>query len=127
LGGRKKSKKRVDEYEKIGRIGTVMKKIINRLVYDTETATELGYWSNGCSVTDFHYCNETLYRTPRGRYFVYGEGGPMTEYSVSCGNNSWSGGSDIYPLNKDAAIKWCEDRDMTDVLESEFDSELREA
>ena len=38
-----------------------MKKIINGRKYDTETAKEIGYWSNGYPCSDFNHCNETLY------------------------------------------------------------------
>jgi len=37
-----------------------MKKIINGKLYNTETATCLGSWSNGHDVGDFTYCEESF-------------------------------------------------------------------
>ena len=56
-----------------------MKKIINGRKYDTETAKEIGYWSNGYPCSDFNHCEETLYLKKTGEYFLYGEGGALTE------------------------------------------------
>jgi len=89
--------------------GNHMKKVINGKLYNTESAKKLGYWSNGISRSDFQFCEETLYKTRSGQYFLHGEGGPMTKYAVSCGQNSWSGGEHIEPINEDTARKWCEE------------------
>ena len=45
-----------------------MKKIINGRKYDTETAKEIGYWSNGYPCSDFNHCEETLYLKKTGEY-----------------------------------------------------------
>lgn len=59
-----------------------MKKIINGKMYNTETATELGDFWNGLSTSDFRNLSETLYRKKNGEFFLYGQGGAMTEYSL---------------------------------------------
>lgn len=87
-----------------------MKKIINNKVYDTDTARKLGEWSNAGGWSDFNHIEETLYQKRTGEYFLHGEGGPMTKYAVSCGNNSWSGGEKIIPLTYENARKWAEER-----------------
>ena len=97
-----------------------MKKIINGKKYDTETAQEMGTWSNAGSLCDFSHMEETLYRKKTGEYFLFGEGGPMTKYAVSEGNNSWSGGSDIVPLTYDAAQEWAEKHLEVDKYEEIF-------
>lgn len=51
-----------------------MKKIINYKKYDTETATEIGAWSQGIAGT-FEYVHESLFRKNNGEYFLHGEGG----------------------------------------------------
>lgn len=56
-----------------------MKKIINGKMYNTETATELGNFWNGLSTNDFRNLSETLYRKKNGEFFLYGQGGAMTE------------------------------------------------
>ena len=85
-----------------------MKKIIDGKMYNTETAEECGFWSNGYSRSDFDFCEETLYRKKTGEYFLYGEGGPRTRYSRECSRNSWCGGEEIVPLTEDEARNWAE-------------------
>lgn len=97
-----------------------MKKIINGKIYDTNSANNVGGWDNNRSVTDFDYCSETLYRKRTGEFFLYGEGGAMSKYSVSRGNNSWSGGEMIIPLSYEAAQKWAEKHLSGDDYESIF-------
>ena len=97
-----------------------MKKIINGKLYSTETAKELGSWSNMADVRDFHQFVETLYRKKTGEFFLYGEGGPMTKYAVAEGSNSWRGGSRIMPLSFQEARKWAEEKLQADEYESIF-------
>ena len=104
-----------------------MKKIINSKRYDTKTATEIGSWDNGLPSNDFGTCSETLYKTKSGNYFLYGEGGAMSSYSVSVGNNGYGGGSDIIPMSKQDAMKWCESRDLADEIEEEFADMVKDA
>jgi len=85
-----------------------MKRIINGKKYDTETAKEVGYWSNGHSYSDFSYCCERLYRKKTGEFFLFGEGGAMSRYSRSCGQNEWCGGADIIPMTEQEARNWAE-------------------
>ena len=86
-----------------------MKKIINNKAYDTETAKELGSWSNMADYGNFSQFSETLYRKKTGEFFLYGEGGPMTKYAVAEGSNCWRGGSRIMPLSFQEARKWAEE------------------
>ena len=85
-----------------------MKRIINSKTYDTDTATNLGRWTNGLYPNDMHYVYETMYRTPRGLYFVHGEGGADSKYSQQSGSNSWSGGERIMPMTLTEAQAWAE-------------------
>lgn len=88
-----------------------MRKIIDGKRYDTTTAVEICDVSGSgghLSRTDFKWEDTTLYRTPRGRFFVAGEGGPMSRWVVSCGNNSWTGGSGLM------AIDECEARELVE-------------
>lgn len=98
-----------------------MKKIIANKVYDTDTALFLGSaCANGMTPRDFQYWSEALYQKRTGEYFLYGEGGPMTKYAVSEGQNSWSGGEKIMPLSYDAAREWAEKRLDADRYEAAF-------
>lgn len=85
-----------------------MKKVISGALYDTETAKLLGEDSYS-TPRDFAHWRETLYRTKSGKYFLHGEGGAMTKYAVSVGQNEWSGGEKIIPLDLDSAQKWAEE------------------
>jgi hypothetical protein len=97
-----------------------MKKIINGKLYDTDTAKEIDCCSHGEGPRDFRYYAEYLYKKRTGEYFLYGEGGPMSRYSVAVGNNSWSGGEKIIPLTLDAARKWAEENMEADAYMEEF-------
>lgn len=97
-----------------------MKQIIKGKLYDTDTAKEISFWSNNRSRRDFSFCEETLYKKRTGEYFIFGSGGPMSKYSVSCGDNSWSGGSKIIPLSYKAAQEWGEDKMDADDYMTEF-------
>jgi hypothetical protein len=97
-----------------------MKKIINGAKYDTATAKKLDEWWNGISRQDFSYCEEELYRTKAGKYFICGTGGAMTKYAVSSGNNSWSGGEKILPMSREAAMEWAEQHLEADEYEAIF-------
>ena len=97
-----------------------MKKIINNKVYDTETAQELASWASTWDTPDFYHVCETLYRKRTGEYFLYGAGGPMTQYARTIGQNEWSGGEKIIPLSAENARNWAEEHLDGDEYESIF-------
>lgn len=97
-----------------------MKKIINNKVYDTETAQEMGSWANTWDTRDFHRVAETLYRKRTGEYFLHGEGGPMTQYARTVGQNEWSSGERIMPLTLSEAKAWAEEHLDGDEYETIF-------
>jgi len=74
-----------------------MKRIIHGLLYDTVTAAEVAQWDNCLPVDDFHNCDESLYRTVKGSYFVYGAGGALSRWSQPVGDGR-GGSSGIEPL-----------------------------
>jgi len=97
-------------------------KIINGHKYDTSKATEIGSWSNGLGYRDFSHCEETLYKSPKGAYFLVGSGGPMSKYSRSIAQNQWEGSSNNFtPLSRGNALDWCESHKVpVQVIEAEF-------
>ena len=97
-----------------------MKKIINGKVYDTEKAKQVASYSNAGSWRDFQHYEETLYLKKTGEYFLFGEGGPMTRYARSDGQNSWTGGERIEPLTYAAAMEWAEEHLTASEYESIF-------
>ena len=86
----------------------MMKKIISGKRYDTEKAEFIGSDSYSDSRDSQHWTEE-LYRKRNGEFFLHGEGGPMTKYAVSCGQNEWKGGEKIIPLGLNAAREWAEE------------------
>ena len=97
-----------------------MKKIINGKVYDTDTARELGSWANMADRRNFSQFEETLYRKKTGEFFLYGEGGPASKYAQAVGQNEWSGGSRIMPLDFSEARQWAEEHLDADEYEAIF-------
>lgn len=100
-----------------------MKKVINGKVYDTDKAQRVAEWDNGKWSDRLYRCCEDLYRKRTGEFFLYGYGGPGSKYSVSLGNDNWSGGEKIIPLTYEAARKWAEshlDGDKYDAIFGEI-------
>jgi hypothetical protein len=96
-----------------------VKAIIGNLLYDTETAEELGSDSWGYA-SDFHHWQEALYRTRGGAYFTGGSGGPLSRYARTTGQNEWSGGEKIIPLTEAEAREWMERHCAADEYEAAF-------
>lgn len=103
-----------------------MKRIIDGKVYNTQTAEGIASWHNGYYAGDFKRCEEALYRTKKGNWFLAGEGGPMSKYARLCGNG-YSGGDGLEPITADQARQWLEDRDFTAELEEHFADKLEDA
>jgi len=87
-----------------------MKRVIDGKLYNTETAVELVNWNNGLGSNDFNSCDETLYRTKNGNYFLQGDGGAMTQWCKSNGKETW-GSSSLVALTAQEALEWLEDHD----------------
>ena len=76
-----------------------MKSVIEGKRYDTETATKVAEVSDNYGGRDFRAWSGTIYRTPRGNWFIEGSGGPMTMFAERVGDNTGSG-SGIRALDK---------------------------
>ena len=96
-----------------------MKKVISGSLYDTSTARLVGEWDNGGQYGSFTYCSEELYRTRSGKYFVHGEGGPLTTYAVHHGNDT-SGSEEIRPMTYEQARAWAEEKLSAEEYAKEF-------
>lgn len=87
-----------------------MRKIIHNKVYDTETATLVGHWSNGRSGGD--YISVDLYRKKTGEYFAAKQVGEYISdlfYSEQ-----------IAPMGYDQAREWAKENIDTEDYEREF-------
>ena len=96
-----------------------MKKVINGKVYDTDTARKVGCFDYGLGDRISGW-SETLYVKRTGEYFLLGEGGPGSKYSVCTGVNDFSGSTKIFPLSYNDACKWAEDNLDVDEYIAEF-------
>ena len=102
-----------------------MKKIINRKIYDTDTAELIHHWDNGMYGNDFRSCEESLYITKNGALFINGSGGPMSKYAEHFGNTT-AGSSNIILLTKDEALDWLEQHDGTESIKKYFKEDIKE-
>lgn len=97
-----------------------MNKIINGKVYNTDTARQIGTWSNGADRTDFSWVEETLYQKKTGEFFIYGQGGANTRYAKQLDAAHWTGGETISLLSYDAARQWAEEHLDADQYQAAF-------
>jgi hypothetical protein len=99
-----------------------MKSIINGIRYNTENANLLGKaWGGAPYRSDFSHWTAGLYRTQKsGRYFLAGEGGPMSRYARSLNTNHWCGGERIDPLAEADAFEWAQQYLTPDEVEAAF-------
>lgn len=97
-----------------------MKRIINGKRYDTSTAEQVGEYCNGFRLHDWHWLEEKLYRTPKGAYFLHGEGGGLSEYRSGARGTGWTNGQALIPMTDDEAMRWLEEHGLTDAVEEHF-------
>ena len=98
-----------------------MKKVIDKRVYNTDTAEEIGSWDNGLPANDMNYLSETLYRKRRGAYFIHADGGANTKCAKPNGAGGWMGSECIIPMDYNAAREWAEEKLDADTYEIYFD------
>lgn len=104
-----------------------MKKIINGIRYNTDTATKASSYRNGCSKQDFKWYEETLYCSPNGRWFLVGSGGPMSKYAQWCESGGYDSGFNIFhPLTNDSAFEWLQRHDQ-ELAERFFSEKIQDA
>ncbi len=103
-----------------------MKAIIDGKRYNTDTATEVAAYWNGCGEGDFNRVNEKLYKTAKGAWFIAGSGGARSSYSQSYGDGV-SGGEAIRPITADEAIEWLESHNEADALDEHFAEHIEDA
>jgi hypothetical protein len=105
-----------------------MKRIIDGKRYNTDTATEIADVSpSGFYRGDFRYEDTKLYRTPKGRWFLSGEGGPMSRWAQSAGLNSYCGGAGLHVLDDDEARALLEQHGETEAIETYFGAVVQDA
>ena len=96
-----------------------MRKVIKGRTYNTATSKCIGQWSNGHYTNDLVYCSEDLYKNTKGAYFIHGDGGPLSKYAVSYGNET-SGSTELVPMTATEAQEWAEGHLTAEEYEAEF-------
>ena len=103
-----------------------MKLIIEGVVYNTETAELLADNWNGCDRSNFHFENEELYRTKKGKYFLHAEGGGLSKYAkIGYGFSSF--GETISPLSDDEVFEFLQSWNKVELIETLFPDRIEEA
>jgi hypothetical protein len=104
-----------------------MRNIINRKVYDTETAEWIYDTSNGNGVNDFGFERSALYRTKRGVWFLAGNGGPSSRFSRTLSDRSRIEGSGCIPLTPADAVAELERHNATEEIDRHLSTLVEEA
>jgi hypothetical protein len=103
-----------------------MKKLIDGKMYNTETADNIAAWSNTYDRGNFHFCEEYLYKTGKGTYFLHGIGGSLSKYAQPSGGTGKCGGEDIEVLTPEKAFEWLQSHDLADIAKREFPERIEE-
>lgn len=82
-----------------------MKKLINGLKYDTDTAIFVGYYCIFADEVRYSFV-ETLYYKRTGEFFIYRRGGDIIEEDFN--NDYWVIRPEIIPFSFQEAKRWVE-------------------
>ena len=104
-----------------------MRKIIGSKRYNTETATLIATWSSSYPKNDLNYCEEHLYLTAKGNWFIHGIGNAGSHYSKPADGNASTGSEDIIPYCPDEARLWLSSNDFIDEVETYFPDWIEDA
>ena len=82
--------------------------IIGNKKIDMDKAKKLAEYQFGM-VGDVHYVHKVLYISPKGSFFVIGEGGPASEFGRKVASNTVAGGERKYFVSKKEALELAEE------------------
>lgn len=84
-----------------------MKKRIDTLMYDTDTAKKIAKYESPYAKGDNEYYEEYLYKKRTGEFFLYGSGNAGSPYCERAyKDNAFTPGEKIIPLSFEEAKKW---------------------
>lgn len=87
-----------------------MKRIIDRTLYDTETAEQVARYMPNSVAGGVVDIRETLYKRTDGKYFLYQERWITEGYSAVIYDEMDPSWENIVPFTEEEAVDWCEDR-----------------
>ena len=99
-----------------------MKSIINKKIYNTDTAKEMASTCWGYNLDDSYHISETLYRKRTGEFFLHGYGGDKTEYRMYRSGYWWDG-EKIMPMTTEEAKAWVKSNFIIDIYIKIFGKE----
>lgn len=85
-----------------------MKKIINKKLYDTDTAKNVAEFQNTPYLRDYQHYKEILYRKKTGEFFLYGCGNAASKYAEVRADRMRCPGEKIIPFTEAEAREWLE-------------------
>jgi len=88
-----------------------MRQIIDRKVYDTDSAEQIAKHGAIVDKGDFYALAETLYKDSDGEYFLHCRGGAATQYAEQTSDGT-TYGETVELLAKEEALDWCEKRSL---------------
>ena len=94
-------------------IDFIMKRVINGLNYDTETATEICRLKCNEQGSDFRAHTTYLYKTAKGRFFIAGSGGPLSLWATDVEGGGTSSGSGVKPITPTEARTHMQDAECS--------------
>ena len=86
----------------------LMKKIVNGITYDTETAKWIDTYDNDILLSHPLHFSEKLYCTPNGEFFLQRFGVSKSDHPIHQVGESIACGATIVPLSEDLATEWVE-------------------
>lgn len=89
-----------------------MRWIIDGEHYDTSAADHIAAWDNGHHCPHPHHCEESLYRTGQGKWFLWGVGGARSTWARRVGKDYLSG-EGVRVLTQHEALQWCKERGVS--------------
>lgn len=88
-----------------------MQRIIDRILYGTDLAEQIAEYAPSTDGGSIYHLVETLFKRADGEYFLRCRGGAMTMHGRFRGGSPTVGVT-ITPLSEDAALEWCEAREI---------------
>lgn len=99
--------------------GTEYEAIVNKKKYNTKTANLLASFRHDGNGNIMEVFTEGLYRKRTGEYFLFGEGGPLSDYSIAF-KDGRLGEKRIIPMSEEEAKEWALRRLSSEEYEALF-------
>jgi hypothetical protein len=97
-----------------------MQQVIDRTLYDTDTAEQIAHYQESTDPRDFWFLIEDLYKTSDGHYFLHGRGGAQTKYATRTSDGT-TGSEELRAFTDEEALDWCERREIDgEIVADEF-------